>query len=77
MANWVVAIPPDVLKSRLQSAPEGTYTGMLDVAQKLVRAEGPGALFRGLGPAVIRAFPANAACFLGVEVFKKLSSTYV
>lgn len=23
--NWAVAIPPDVLKSRLQTAPEGTY----------------------------------------------------
>lgn len=23
--NWLVAIPPDVLKSRLQTAPEGKY----------------------------------------------------
>lgn len=29
------------------------------------------ALFRGVGPAMLRAFPANAACFLGVEVSKK------
>ncbi|KAJ1950919.1 carnitine transporter, partial [Dispira parvispora] len=68
MANWAVAIPPDVLKSRLQTAPEGTYTGIRDVFVKLIRTEGPGALFRGLGPAMLRAFPANAACFLGVEL---------
>ncbi|KAI9292845.1 mitochondrial carrier [Neoconidiobolus thromboides FSU 785] len=68
MANWAVAIPPDVIKSRLQTAPEGTYKGVADVFVKLVKHEGPGALFKGLGPAMLRAFPANAACFLGVEV---------
>ena len=26
--NWLVAIPADVVKSRLQSAPNGTYSGM-------------------------------------------------
>lgn len=71
MANWAVAIPPDVVKSRLQTAPEGTYKGVADVVVKLVRSEGPGALFRGLGPAMVRAFPANAACFLGVEASLK------
>ncbi|EPZ34510.1 mitochondrial carrier [Rozella allomycis CSF55] len=71
IANWAVAIPADVVKSRLQSAPEGMYTGAVDVFSKLVKNEGPGALFRGLGPAMIRAFPANAACFFGVEVSKK------
>lgn len=69
--NWTVAIPPDVLKSRLQTAPEGTYKGIADVFVKLVRTEGPQALFRGLGPAMIRAFPANAACFFGAEYSKK------
>lgn len=68
VANWTVAIPPDVLKSRLQTAPPGTYTGIGDVLVKLLRTDGPKALFRGLGPAMIRAFPANAACFLGVEM---------
>jgi solute carrier family 25 (mitochondrial carnitine/acylcarnitine transporter), member 20/29 len=37
-----------------------------------VSTEGHGALYKGLGPALIRAFPANAACFLGVEVAKTL-----
>ena len=31
MANWAIAIPPDVLKSRYQTAPEGMYTGSVDV----------------------------------------------
>ncbi|KAI8844140.1 mitochondrial carrier domain-containing protein [Chytridium lagenaria] len=57
--------PPDVIKSRIQSSPAGTYNGFVDCALKMVRNEGPGALFKGLGPALLRAFPANAAGFLG------------
>ncbi|ORY66652.1 mitochondrial carrier domain-containing protein [Leucosporidium creatinivorum] len=65
---WTFAIPPDVIKSRLQGAPEGTYKGFIDCAAKTIKADGPGALFKGFGPAMARAFPANAACFLGVEL---------
>ena len=74
VANWTVAIPPDVLKSRFQSAPDGTYKGIMDVYRKLMEKEGPGALFAGLRPAMIRAFPANAACFMGMEVARKMLS---
>lgn len=61
VAMWTIAIPPDVLKSRLQSAPAGTYKGVADVLRVLLKNEGPQALFKGLGPAMLRAFPANAA----------------
>jgi solute carrier family 25 carnitine/acylcarnitine transporter 20/29 len=71
MACWGVCIPADVLKSRLQTAPEGKYSGIYDVYKTLIKEEGYGALFKGMRPALIRAFPANAACFLGVEVAKK------
>jgi len=72
IANWVIAVPPDVVKSRFQTAPEGQYSGLADVAKTLLKEEGPGAFFKGLGPAMIRAFPANAACFLGMEFSKSL-----
>ncbi|KAI9318704.1 mitochondrial carrier domain-containing protein [Dichotomocladium elegans] len=72
VAMWTIAIPPDVLKSRLQSAPAGTYSGLLDCLRKTIKADGPSALFRGLGPAMLRAFPANAATFLGVEYSRKI-----
>jgi len=67
MCNWLVAIPMDVVKSRLQAAPEGTYTGARDVLTKLLSQEGPRALWKGAVPVLMRAFPANAACFLGYE----------
>lgn len=72
VAMWTIAIPPDVLKSRLQSAPAGTYAGLMDCLQKTIKADGASALFRGLGPAMLRAFPANAATFLGVEYSTKV-----
>lgn len=68
ICNWLVAIPMDVVKSRLQAAPEGTYTGARDVLSQLLRKEGPLALYKGCVPILLRSFPANAACFMGYEV---------
>jgi solute carrier family 25 carnitine/acylcarnitine transporter 20/29 len=49
------------IKSRLQSAPQGTYSGFLDCARKLIAADGVTALWKGFGPAMARAFPANVS----------------
>lgn len=73
IAYWVIGMPADVLKSRLQAAPEGTYkNGIRSVFAELMKNEGPLALYKGVTPVMIRAFPANAACFIGVEVSMKL-----
>ncbi|XP_017723437.1 PREDICTED: mitochondrial carnitine/acylcarnitine carrier protein [Rhinopithecus bieti] len=70
--NWAVAIPPDVLKSRFQTAPPGKYpNGFRDVLRELIRDEGVTSLYKGFNAVMIRAFPANAACFLGFEVAMK------
>ncbi|KAJ8930066.1 hypothetical protein NQ314_017171 [Rhamnusium bicolor] len=71
ITNWLIGMPPDVLKSRLQTAPEGTYpNGVRDVFKQLMKNEGPLALYKGITPVLLRAFPANAACFLGMELCK-------
>ncbi|PNF32103.1 Congested-like trachea protein [Cryptotermes secundus] len=63
IANWLVAMPADVLKSRLQTAPEGTFpNGIRDVFETLMKEEGPRALYKGVVPVMLRAFAANAAC---------------
>lgn len=62
-----------VLKSRLQSAPTGTYSGILDCARKTIAADGIGALWKGFGPAMARAFPANAATFVSLDSFASLA----
>ncbi|KAI0041795.1 hypothetical protein FA95DRAFT_1500992 [Auriscalpium vulgare] len=75
VAMWAIAIPPDVLKSRIQSAPTGTYSGFMDCARKTIAQDGVKALWKGFGPAMARAFPANAATFLGVEASRKFSAS--
>jgi len=50
-------------------APDGTYpNGVRDVFRILIREEGVTALYKGITPVMLRAFPANAACFMGFEV---------
>ncbi|XP_026189500.1 mitochondrial carnitine/acylcarnitine carrier protein isoform X2 [Mastacembelus armatus] len=61
--NWAIALPPDVLKSNFQTAPEGKYRGPVDVLRILLREEGPRALYKGFYAVFLRAFPANAVMF--------------
>lgn len=69
IANWAVCIPADVMKSRLQTAPEGAYpNGIRSVFVEIMREEGPRGFFKGFVPVMLRAFPANAACFMGLEL---------
>lgn len=37
----------------------------MDCARQIIAKEGIAGIFKGLGPALLRAFPANAAGFLG------------
>ncbi|VDD82316.1 unnamed protein product [Mesocestoides corti] len=58
---WLVAIPPDILKSRLQTAPKGKYPkGLRSAFGELLAVEGAFALYKGAAPIMIRSFPANA-----------------
>ncbi|XP_030387190.1 congested-like trachea protein [Scaptodrosophila lebanonensis] len=66
---WSLAMPFDVLKDRLQSAPTGTYkNGVRSVYKDIMAKEGPRAFYSGAAPILLRAFPANAAIFFGMEV---------
>ncbi|KAK7512870.1 mitochondrial carrier domain-containing protein [Phyllosticta citriasiana] len=69
VAMWIPVFPVDTVKSRLQSA-EGNVT-VGGVVRQLWKAGGARAFFPGIGPAMCRAVPANAATFLGVEVAQK------
>lgn len=51
---WLTKTTLQVLKSRIQSAPTGTYNGLLDCARKTIAADGAGALWKGFGPAMAR-----------------------
>lgn len=47
IAQVLVGQPFDTVKVRLQSAPEGTYNGAMDVIRKLVANEGPRGFYKG------------------------------
>eukprot|EP00118_Oscarella_pearsei_P010055 m.59873 g.59873 ORF g.59873 m.59873 type:complete len:297 (+) comp34903_c0_seq2:592-1482(+) len=68
---WLVSYPFDVVKSRLQA--DGVdlvrYHGMADCFRKSYQAEGWRVFTKGLGSALARAFPVNAATFAAVEVY--------
>ena len=65
IAAWLPCYPQDVLKSRMQSSP--VKISLLDAAACLFKESGVRGFFKGFTPTMIRAFPANAATFLGYE----------
>lgn len=69
VAMWIPVFPIDTVKSRLQSA-EGKPTIKGTISGLYARG-GLKAFFPGMGPALARAVPANAATFLGVELAHK------
>ena len=82
-ANWLVALPVDAVKSRIQweplaarlpAAAAAAYEPappMRAVAARLYREGGLRAFYRGLGAVMLRALPANAACFFAMEESRK------
>ena len=44
---------------------------MRQILAELIKEEGITGIYKGLGPAMVRAFLANAACFLGMEASRK------
>ncbi|GAB6020344.1 hypothetical protein CHUAL_003057 [Chamberlinius hualienensis] len=65
---WTIIFPFDVLKSRIQIA--GNSEGMLKLLLKIARTEGVGSLYNGLGPTLLRTFPASGALFVVYELSK-------
>mmetsp|Transcript_55018 Transcript_55018/g.119934 ORF Transcript_55018/g.119934 Transcript_55018/m.119934 type:complete len:324 (+) Transcript_55018:177-1148(+) len=73
--GWSLVLPFDVAKTRLQSGQiEGSCVHVL---RQIALKEGMNGLFAGWGAAVLRAFPANAGLFLGVELSSRwIKSTF-
>lgn len=66
VAMWVPVFPIDTIKSQLQSSETSQSIGQ--VTRNIYRSGGLKAFFPGVGPAIARSFPANAATFVGVEL---------
>ncbi|KAI8639678.1 mitochondrial carrier domain-containing protein [Parasitella parasitica] len=68
-AAWVPSYPQDVIKSCYQN--ETRFKSYRQVFTEILRRRGPRAFFNGIGPAMVRAFPANAATFFAYEMAMK------
>ncbi|EKG04334.1 mitochondrial carrier protein, putative [Trypanosoma cruzi] len=62
---WTCICPFDYMKTQLQSG--GTKRGFLEVALTTYKAAGMRGFYRGLPACLLRAIPANATVWLGVE----------
>ncbi|CCD23451.1 carnitine:acyl carnitine antiporter NDAI_0B04170 [Naumovozyma dairenensis CBS 421] len=76
MSMWLAVFPIDTIKTKLQASSGTGSQSMLSATKEIyLKRGGIKGFFPGLGPALLRSFPANAATFLGVELthsfFKK------
>ncbi|KAI5963450.1 CRC1 [Candida pseudojiufengensis] len=69
VAMWLGVFPIDTIKSSQQSS--NVPISISQTAKNIYAKGGIKAFFPGVGPALCRSFPANAATFLGVEVARK------
>jgi len=80
VVNWLLVYPIDIFKSRVQTDQTGKYKpghrGMLQVYHEVLAEAGWKGLFKGLGPALLRSFPANAACFTAVELTMRVLNQF-
>lgn len=78
MMGWAAAMPFDVPKTNVQARWDTKVVGSyFPEMVKIIRQRGFFALYNGLGPTLLRAFPANAALFLGVETGKKFFDRFL
>lgn len=67
--GWIISIAPDTIKSRIQTSE--SPLNFMNTARQIIGESGIRGLFAGIEVAVIRAFPANAALFVGYEWSRK------
>lgn len=70
---WTLIYPIDCVKSRIQVLSlAGKQQGFYKTLLGIVRSEGIFKLYSGLGPCLLRSYPANGALFLAYEWTQKL-----
>ncbi len=71
--------PCDVIKSRLQVSADAAHVGLRAaplLARQLYASHGIAVFYKGVAAAVMRAFPANGALFLGYELPRAALTKY-
>ncbi|XP_048388404.1 mitochondrial ornithine transporter 1-like isoform X2 [Stegostoma tigrinum] len=75
---WIAVYPIDCVKSRIQVlSMAGQQAGFFSTFRNIFMKEGLKAIYSGLTPTMIRAFPANGALFLAYELSRKAMMDYM
>ncbi|PIN07393.1 Mitochondrial carnitine-acylcarnitine carrier protein [Handroanthus impetiginosus] len=73
IACWSAVLPIDVAKTIIQTAADGNHTrNPFRVLESIYRRSGVRGCYTGLGPTIVRAFPANAAAIVTWELAMKI-----
>lgn len=67
LGMWSFAIPLDTIKTRVQASREGRMS-IPTACSRIMQEQGIKGFYKGIGPALLRAFPANAATFAAKEM---------
>ena len=71
VSGWSIVFPMDVVKSKMQTGASPVSASAFQVIRHTLKTEGVRAFYQGWSAAVLRAFPANAALLMGVELSKR------
>ncbi|XP_059670746.1 mitochondrial arginine transporter BAC1 isoform X1 [Cornus florida] len=73
IAFWSAVLPLDVAKTKIQTSPDRYSTrDPFRVLKSIYRRSGLKGCYTGLGPTIVRAFPANAAAIVTWELAVKI-----
>lgn len=79
IAMWLTVFPIDTIKTNIQAQTSKQKLPLTKIINNIYINNNKNIIkgfFPGLAPALLRAFPANAATFLGVELTKTLFNKY-
>jgi solute carrier family 25 carnitine/acylcarnitine transporter 20/29 len=77
MAMWLVVFPVDTVKTRMTNSVTEKISARDAISEIYRKGGGIKGFFPGVGPALLRSFPANAATFVGVELTHQFFKNYV
>jgi solute carrier family 25 carnitine/acylcarnitine transporter 20/29 len=70
IVGTVIGFPLDLVKTRMQTGVASTNHGIVGVATNVVRTEGLGALYKGIGPPLISLSILNTVGFTSYSFFR-------
>ena len=76
ICDWLLVFPIDIVKTILQSNTKPNPPRVGQIIRTILAERGAAGFYFGLAPALIRAVPANIACFGAVEATHAMINRY-